>query len=247
MIFKRIRTQRVLPGKLRAAHRCLQISLLMLFANVAVMAQAAPCSLTLASLPPAPELFGLQLGMTKAQVKARIPQVVFGRTDALGVSKTTINPHFDPSIDQSTFTGVRSISLDFLDDKLTSLWIGYDSAFKVNTVEEFVNRVSQSLRLPDAWKAWRSRGKLMNCADFQLTATMVSDGPSFRILDLNAEEVVSNRRKAQAELAETEAASKRRIRLASKRVRVPKLRVVSWILLFVLKNDRGNHTDQFKR
>ena len=55
----------------------------------------------------------------------------FGGTDPFGVSKTTINPYFDPNIDKTKFEGVRSISLDLLDERLTSLWIGFDETFKV--------------------------------------------------------------------------------------------------------------------
>ena len=88
-------------------------------------AQDRQCTLKLAQLPDVPELFGFRMGMTKDQVKARIPQVVFGRNNPFGVSKTSINPDFDPRIDKSAFAGVRTLSLDFLDDRMTSLWLGY--------------------------------------------------------------------------------------------------------------------------
>jgi hypothetical protein len=181
--------------------------LLLLLLSGQLHAQDGTCSLNLANLSRAPEFLGFHLGMTREQVKVRVPQVVFGKTNELGVSKTTINPHFDPRIDQSTFDGVRSVSLDFLDDRLTSLWIGYDSSFKDNSVEEFVKRISQSLSLPEAWKPWRSRGRQMNCADFQLTVTMVADGPSFRIVDLGAEDLLAARRETRAELEATAAES----------------------------------------
>jgi hypothetical protein len=77
--------------------------------------------------------------MTKEEVKVRVPQSVFGRTDDFGVSKTTINPYFDPKIDKSKFESVRSVSLDMLDDHLTSLWIGFDETFKVQSIDDFVN------------------------------------------------------------------------------------------------------------
>lgn len=161
--------------------------------------QTAQCSLNLADLPAAPELLGFQLGMTKEQVKVRIPQVVFGKNDEFGVSKTTINPYFDPRIDKSTFENVRSISLDFLDNHLTSLWIGYDSSFNVASVDEFVKRISQSLHLPAAWVSWRTRGQQLRCKNFQVTVTLVADGPSFRLLDTGAEDVLAARRETKEE------------------------------------------------
>src|SRR5437773_2426220 len=180
------------------------LSLVLLFSLSALShGQTAQCSLNLSDLPTAAELAGFHLGMTKEQVKIHVPQVVFGKTDDFGVSKTTINPFFDPRIDKTPFEGMRSISLDFLDDRLVSLWIGYDSAFKANTVEEFIKLVSQSLHLPNAWMPWRSRGEQMRCSNFQLTVTMVADGPSFRILDTLAEDVVTKRRQIKADEVST--------------------------------------------
>ena len=167
-------------------------------------AQDRQCTLKLAQLPDAPELFAFRMGMTKEQVKVRLPQVVFGRTDEFKVSKTSISPDFDPRIDKSAFAGVRTISLDFLDDRITSLWLGYDSSFKWHTVSEFVEGISQSLHLPNAWASWKSRGQQLRCADFQMTVSIVADGPSFRILDEDAEETLAARREASEEQSSAE-------------------------------------------
>src|SRR5215203_2568028 len=161
----------------------LYILVILLFAQPS----SAQCTKKVGELPAAPELLGFQLGMTKDQIKARVPQTVFGRPDPFGVTKTTINPYFDPSIDKTKFEGVRSISLDFLDERLTSLWIGFDETFKAHNVEEFVRLISTSLQIPANWSSWRGRGQQLQCADFQLTVTTVAGGPSFRILDIPAE------------------------------------------------------------
>ncbi|MGI9069230.1 MAG: hypothetical protein ACR2HX_22860 [Pyrinomonadaceae bacterium] len=176
----------------------LALFLILLCASIAT-AQERPCPLKLSQLPDAPELLGFRMGMTKDQVKARVPQVVFGRTNTFGVSKTSINPDFDPRIDKSTFAGVRTISLDFLDGRITSLWLGYDSSFKWHTVPEFVAGISESLHLPDAWASWKSRGQQLRCADFQMTVSILAEGPSFRILDENAEQTLTERREAGEE------------------------------------------------
>ncbi|HXQ37242.1 MAG TPA: hypothetical protein VN843_24745, partial [Anaerolineales bacterium] len=144
----------------------------------------------MSELPAAPELAGFQLGMTKEQIKARVPQTKFGHTDHFGVSKTTINPYFDETIDKTKFQDMRSVSLDLVDDKLTSIWIGFDETYKVHTAEEFVKLISQSLQVNGNWSAYRSNGQQLRCADFQLIVTTVARGPSFRLLDLGAEEVV---------------------------------------------------------
>lgn len=178
------------------------LSLIIFVLPFAVAAQTVPCKVSLNSLPAAPELKGFHLGMTMEQAKTHVPQIVFGRTDALGSSKTTINPGFDPQADKSKFLDVRSISLDFLDGRLVSLWIGYDSNFKWTGVPEFVAGISQSLSLPNAWTEWKVRGRKMRCTDFELTVTTIAQSPGFRIVDSGAEETLVARRNAAAEEAE---------------------------------------------
>lgn len=186
---------RVMP-LLRLIHATLLVGLIFGISGTA----AAQCTKKLGELPAAPELLGFRLGMTKEQIKAQVPQTVFGRTDAFGVAKTTINPYFDPKIDKTKFEGVRSISLDLLDDRLTSLWIGYDDNFKVKSAEEFLKLISQSLQVPlGSWSSWRSRGQQLRCVDFQLIVTTVAGGPSLRVLDVAAEETVATRRQAKEE------------------------------------------------
>jgi hypothetical protein len=159
----------------------------------------AQCTQRLIELPPAPELLGFRLGMTKDEVKARVPQTRFGHADDFGVTKTTINPYFDESIDKSKLESVRSISLDLLDDHLSSLWIGYDETYKVQSVENFIRAVSASLNLTGTWSAARGKGQQLKCADFQVFVSTVAGGPSLRIVDVRAEETIAQRRQAKEE------------------------------------------------
>ena len=174
-------------------------ALLILLCSITSFAQEKKCTLKLADLPASPELFGFQLGMTTEQAKSRVPQLKFGRVDSFGVSKTSINPDFDPRIDKASLNGVRTVSLDFLDGRLTSLWFGYDSTFKWATVPDFVSGISQSLHLPDAWRPWKIRGQQLSCADFEMTVIIVAEGPSFRINDQAAEGTIAARRAAKEE------------------------------------------------
>ena len=169
--------------------------LLLLLAQTA----SAQCTKKISELPAAPELLGFKLGMTRDEIKARVPQTAFGKADHFGVSKTTINPYFDPKIDKTKFEAVRSISLDLVDDRLTSLWIGFDETFKVQTADDFVKLISQSLGVNGNWSSWRSKGQQLRCADFQLIVTTVAGGPSFRLLDTAAEDLIAERRQAKEE------------------------------------------------
>jgi hypothetical protein len=174
-------------------------ALLMLFCAVSSFAQEGKCSLKLAELPDAPELLGFRMGMTPAQVKTRVPQVAFARPNEFGVFKTSISPDFDPRMDKASLAGVRTVSLDFLDGRLTSLWFGYDGSFKYQTVPDFVKAISQSLHLPDAWTLWKTRGQQIKCTDFQMTVIMLGEGPSFHIIDNTAEQMIAARREAKEE------------------------------------------------
>ena len=167
------------------------------------------CTQKIATLPPAPVLLGFRLGMTRDEIKQLVPQTVFGKTDHFGVAKTTINPHFDPKIDQKKFEGVRSISLDLLDDRLTSLWIGYDETYEIKTVDEFVTSISKSLQVSGNWSSWKSRGQQLRCSDFQLIVSTLAGGPSLRVLDFAADDTTAARRQEKEEqdaLAEAAAA-----------------------------------------
>jgi len=175
--------------------RTLLFTLLLLLLSQSVSAQ---CTKKMSELPAAPELLGFRLGMTREQIKARIPQTKFGGADHFGVAKTTINPYFDETIDKSKLESVRSISLDLVDEKLTSIWIGFDETFKAHTAEEFVKLISQSLQLDGNW-SYKSRGQQLRCSDFQLTVTTVAGGPSFRLVDIAADDLVAARRQAKEE------------------------------------------------
>jgi hypothetical protein len=175
--------------------RLILFPLLLLLLAQSVSAQ---CTKKISDLPAAPELLGFHLGMTKDQIKARVPQTVFGHANHFGVTKTTINPYFDPSIDKTKLEGVRSISLDILDDRLTSIWIGFDETFKAHTADEFVKLISQSLQLDGTW-SYKSRAQQLRCADFQLSVTTVAGGPSFRMADTAADDLIAERRQAEEE------------------------------------------------
>src|SRR6266550_370929 len=172
-------------------------------------AQITTCSLKLADLPPSADLFGFQLGMTTEQVKARFPHIAFGPLDNFGVSRTTTNPDFTSDLDKTAFAGVRTISLDFLDNHLSSLWLGYESSYKWQTVPDFAAGISQSLHLPNAWESWKMRGSRIRCADFQVTLSMVASGASFHLIDETAEKTIAARREAkdQEEIAAAEGES----------------------------------------
>jgi hypothetical protein len=174
---------------------------LVMFAIGCAQVATAQCMLKSDQLPDAPELHGFRLGMTPEQAKARVPLIQFGRADEIGVIKTSINPLYDPRFDKVAFADVRTISVDFLDEKLTTLWIGYENTFKWRTVDEFVAGISKSLNLPAAWAAKRG-GQQMHCEGFTIAVSLIAGSPSVRFSDDAADETIATRREEVAAAAE---------------------------------------------
>src|SRR3979490_150119 len=98
-------------------------------------AQKPTCTLKLDQLPESIELRGFRLGMTFEQAKAQVQQIQLARPGWFCVARISINPYFDPGFDRTRFADVRTISLDFLDGTLVSLWIGFENTFKWQSLD----------------------------------------------------------------------------------------------------------------
>src|SRR6266404_4134745 len=164
-------------------------------------AQQSACTLKIDQLPESAELRGFRLGMTLEQAKAQVPQIRLARADQFGVAKISINPYFGPSFDKTAFADVRTISLDFLDGRLVSLWIGFESTFKWQTLDAFAAGISKSLNLPMAWPVKRG-GRELICDGFSMFASLIAGSPSIRISEDAAQETIAARREEAAAAAE---------------------------------------------
>jgi hypothetical protein len=184
--------------------RASYIILFILTSAVLAQAQSATdnrCTLAQAQMSQAQELKGLWPGMTVEQVKALVPSLEMGKQDEMGLSKTSFSPDFNPKINKAAFQGVRTVSLDFLDGQLISVWLGYNESFKWQSVDDLVKAVTQSLKLSAAWET-KGRGRQLMCGDFQLSVTMVAGSPTLRLTDEAARERWEKRRTEKAEKAE---------------------------------------------
>jgi len=179
----------------------LWLLVIVLFTAKTLSAQPAACAVKLDQLPNVAEVRGFHLGMTYEQVKARVPQIQFGPADQFGVTKTSINPGFDRSFDQASFADVRTISLDFLDGRLVNLWIGYESTFKWQTLDDFVTGMSKALNVPAGWSVKRG-GRQLTCDGFSVFASMIAGSPGIRFTDDPAQDTIATRREEAATAAE---------------------------------------------
>ena len=176
---------------------------ILIFAPASLAAVQAPpkCALRPELMAQAAELKGLRPGLTIEQVKQVVPSLELGPTDEFGLSKTSFSPGFNPKIDKAAFAGVRTVSLDFLDGRVASVWIGYNETFKWKTVDEFVKGLNASLGLPSAWES-SPRAQQMTCGDVQLTVSMIGGSPTLRLADEAARALWEQRRTEKEEAKE---------------------------------------------
>jgi len=174
------------------------IFILIIVCACAASAQEAKCSLKLAELPSIPELRGFSLGMTIEQVKARLPKLHLNPADEFGFTALNIFPDYETGIDKAAFESVRSISLEFLDGRVSLLWIGYDKTFKWQALDEFTAGMTTALKLPNSWRT-KFRTRLLDCADFSIAVIPVAESPSLKIIDEAAREQLEKRKAAKEE------------------------------------------------
>jgi hypothetical protein len=164
----------------------------------AAAGQESNCTVKLADLPLATELRGFRVGMTAEQVKARLPKVKLKSADEFGFTALNIFPDYEPGIDKTAFEGVRTVSLDMLDGRVFSVWVGYDKSFKWQTIDEFATGISTALKLPNSWRT-KFRTRLLDCADFTVVIIPVGESPSIKITDNAAKELLTRRQAAKDE------------------------------------------------
>jgi hypothetical protein len=131
--------------------------------------QEAPAQACKLTLEQSPALRGFRLGMSLEQLKARYPGVPVMEQQEKGHLTAGLARGGFQGADAGTFEGVNDIHLDFLDGRLASLTVHYNNLVKWRSVGEFASRVSELLKLPDAWRTEQDSGsRVMPCADFNI-------------------------------------------------------------------------------
>ena len=159
-------------------------------------AQDSGCSLKIGQ---SPQVRGLRLGMTVAQVIALYPRLSIPRADEFGQIRTGT---FDlKAVDEAAFTGVRSVNLNFIDDRLVEFTVEYNNA-PWDSTDQFVAKLRESLKLPGGWSSEpateRYPTRRLLCDKFQIDAGSSSysgDSASVyvQIRELGAENVIAKR------------------------------------------------------
>ena len=166
---------------------------------------AQKCSLTLAQ---SPAIRGLKLGMDVEEVLRQFPDsrdephirnAVSMAGREFGVAKFSVPTR--PHASESRFAGISGLSFEFLDGRLTSLWVQYAGP-EWRSIDEFISRLSGPLNLPEpnAWQPVNALQKTLTCTDFEVRAYSGGGGlSSLLIRNPLVDQIVKDR---QAELKE---------------------------------------------
>jgi hypothetical protein len=120
-----------------------------------------PCTLKLSD---SPTLRGLRLDMSKAQVQQDYPLMTITadpvKSSGIALSHQISKPEYQDDIDR--------ITVMFRNDKVFSILLTYTDAIGWDSMEEFADKVSKSLRLPKANLRKRAGGDYfsVNCGGF---------------------------------------------------------------------------------
>lgn len=197
-----------------------------------------------------PELRGFRMGMPQAAALARLPGVTVEKPDKFGLARLRLSI-IDSSLlikpspkdkgvqaditagptDGSAFVldsgrfpnlkGVRKLQMRFIEGRLSYLQVTYDDTIKWDSIEQFVESVTVSLKLPQKWKTPAdsdhvSEEKELRCEGFVLSANTIGDtgdlnsGPELILQDLAAWNAMSKRQNDLVEKAKREEDEKRK-------------------------------------
>ena len=160
---------------------------------VACAAQGGQCAPKAGQLP---EVRGLRLGMTAAELKARYPRLEVGPSDEFGQAKVWLWHDQLAQVDAAAFKGVSALGLGLLDGRVIEFGLTYES-LPWKDLAQFVAKTSEALGLPAGWKG-DENSMTLDCGRLRIHAMRSSYSvggmsPAIRFQELGAEEVVAGR------------------------------------------------------
>jgi hypothetical protein len=185
------------------------VALLTLGQAPRVSAAMSRCTLTRDQFP---EIRGIRLGMSTDQLlrlfpeeanRARIDQAITAskQAGAYGVGRFDLWP--EKAAPNPRLEGVNYITIELIDQRVTSFNVTYIGP-EWKTVDQFVTRLSEGLRLPLAfWEPGGETSQHMRCEGFKVDAytSRGSTESTVRVQDTSAPQLVEDRREAAKEKA----------------------------------------------
>ena len=178
-----------------------------------IQAQQTPpverCSLTSAQ---APKIRDIRLGMSPEDVLRMFPgssdepyiRAQLSTADQqFGIVRFSIPTNLLP---RPKFAGVNSLSVAFLDNRLSEYSLSY-TGIEWKNVDDFILKFSEAFNLPRPATWERSNlpsTKKLNCQGFEMWASADVSGSWIKIRIPESEQIVSDRQEAQKEKARKE-------------------------------------------
>jgi hypothetical protein len=197
-------------------NHCLFFILMMAGLNIYGQ-QSTVCGL---QINDAPVLRGFSLQTTKSEIQKIFPKVKITEANKFGVSSFMISffpvPDRIPSFGQEeapnsintekfpAFKGIDSIEFEMLDNKVSVLKINYDGTTKWRDHAEFIERISETLKLPKSWKYPKIldddfKLPFLECAGFTLEANLIGGNGILKLTNNEALKIISQRKLADEE------------------------------------------------
>ncbi|HSQ25442.1 MAG TPA: TolC family protein, partial [Pyrinomonadaceae bacterium] len=170
----------------------------------------AACALT---RDQAPDIGGLRLGMTLAQVKTLISSVSLNSVNEDGVSQAEVKSSAINQMPTSSFfEGAERINLEFVDGKLSFVRVAYPPTNKWSSKDEFLSTLAPKFQLRGQWEPfydWQTkdardaqdlRDLAIECEGFRLSAGIGIEGlggdqtPHYELDDMVAARLVKERK-----------------------------------------------------
>lgn len=138
-------------------------------------------------LSASPTLRGLRLDMPKAEVQKEYPLMTFTydpvKSSGIALSHQISNPAYQENIDR--------ITIVFRNDKIFSILLTYNDLIPWDSMEEFADKISQSLNLPKAAQRKRAGGIYysVNCGEFGVRTRINSEKQPTLLLTKDPDEL----------------------------------------------------------
>lgn len=155
-----------------------------------------------------PEVRGFRLGQTYQEVAQRFSDdTTLGishsnKADEIGYRSEIISGialrYGSNKAEAERFKDIRMMQLEFLDDRLISFQISYDSTVRWDNESEFTASIAKQLGLPA--NGWRNRySPQLDCSGFSVITRATSVFSELKIIETGVEDKISARRKAAAD------------------------------------------------
>lgn len=130
------------------------------------------------------------------------------------VAETMINTRRYPG-----FEGARQVALSFVDERIVTIRVNYDGSTQWGSLDEFVNKIAESLNLTGEWLAGRAsydeRVETLDCGEVRVRVgfggILESNAPFVELTDIKAAEIPAVRKAEKDGKQRREAEDRRKV------------------------------------